>query len=190
MALLSCKECGKDVSTKAKSCPHCGAPPPKEAPKETSGVSFKSIFLIIVVFLIIAFALDPPPKKLKESKPAYTKWQVAPADTNPLASEKRSTPEIDDFIKSMAIDQIKESNGVRYAAISQTNEKVNLAITVDYRVSKKDAKRLGDNFMRLVKTYSKDEPPSKDLGSGIYNYVVGVYYPNCIFRMISATHSD
>ena len=26
MALIKCPECGKDVSTKAKACPHCGYP--------------------------------------------------------------------------------------------------------------------------------------------------------------------
>ena len=26
MALVNCKECGKDVSRSAKSCPHCGFP--------------------------------------------------------------------------------------------------------------------------------------------------------------------
>lgn len=26
MALIKCKECGKEVSDKAKSCPNCGAP--------------------------------------------------------------------------------------------------------------------------------------------------------------------
>jgi DNA-directed RNA polymerase subunit RPC12/RpoP len=26
MALIKCSECGKDVSDKAASCPHCGAP--------------------------------------------------------------------------------------------------------------------------------------------------------------------
>jgi ribosomal protein L37E len=28
MALLACKECGKQVSTEAESCPHCGVPNP------------------------------------------------------------------------------------------------------------------------------------------------------------------
>jgi hypothetical protein len=28
MALTKCKECGKDISTEAKACPSCGAPPP------------------------------------------------------------------------------------------------------------------------------------------------------------------
>lgn len=30
MALVKCKECGKDVSTAAKACPSCGAAPPKK----------------------------------------------------------------------------------------------------------------------------------------------------------------
>lgn len=30
MALINCKECGKQVSTEAKACPHCGAKPPKK----------------------------------------------------------------------------------------------------------------------------------------------------------------
>ena len=28
MAIKKCRECGKDVSTEAKACPHCGAPSP------------------------------------------------------------------------------------------------------------------------------------------------------------------
>lgn len=31
MALVKCPECGKDVSTTAKACPHCGAEPPRTA---------------------------------------------------------------------------------------------------------------------------------------------------------------
>lgn len=30
MALVNCKECGKQVSTEAKACLHCGARPPKK----------------------------------------------------------------------------------------------------------------------------------------------------------------
>jgi hypothetical protein len=30
MALIKCKECGSEISSKAKACPHCGAPTKKE----------------------------------------------------------------------------------------------------------------------------------------------------------------
>lgn len=30
MALIRCKECGKEVSSSAVTCPHCGVPEPGE----------------------------------------------------------------------------------------------------------------------------------------------------------------
>lgn len=33
MALISCGECGKEISDKAAACPHCGAPVASEAPQ-------------------------------------------------------------------------------------------------------------------------------------------------------------
>lgn len=47
MALTPCRECGKDVSTQAQSCPHCGAPI-NQAPQRN-------------------MAATPPPKKKKSS---------------------------------------------------------------------------------------------------------------------------
>lgn len=32
MALVECRECGKEVSTEAKTCPHCGTPKPAVQP--------------------------------------------------------------------------------------------------------------------------------------------------------------
>ena len=49
MALARCRECGRDVSTEAASCPHCGAPrptvpetgaPAPSSPTGTGGVPF------------------------------------------------------------------------------------------------------------------------------------------------------
>ena len=34
MALLKCEDCGRDVSSKASSCPNCGCPAPQEVPEE------------------------------------------------------------------------------------------------------------------------------------------------------------
>ena len=43
MAVSNCKECGRQVSSKAKACPHCGA----KAPKTTS------IFSVVLVSLLV-----------------------------------------------------------------------------------------------------------------------------------------
>lgn len=42
MALVTCKECGEEVSTKAKNCPKCGAKPPQKT-------SFLAWFVLIVI---------------------------------------------------------------------------------------------------------------------------------------------
>ena len=80
--------------------------------------------------------------------------------------------------KSLAIESIKGYKGVIDAAIIQKGKKVTLVIIVEYRISKSYAKELGDNFLRLVKTFSKDTSPTKEIGKGIYDYLVGVYTPD------------
>lgn len=58
MALIKCSECGKDVSTKADKCPHCGAPvvPPKT--KKRSGClilvgALVASFVVMVLFSVL-----------------------------------------------------------------------------------------------------------------------------------------
>ncbi len=48
MALVKCKECGEEVSTKAKTCPKCGA----KAPKKTS--LFTWLVLLFIGFVVYA----------------------------------------------------------------------------------------------------------------------------------------
>jgi hypothetical protein len=50
MALVKCKECGEQVSTSAKSCPKCGAKPPKKTSMFTWVVGF---FLVCAVYAAI-----------------------------------------------------------------------------------------------------------------------------------------
>lgn len=48
MAIVKCKECGGKVSTKAKSCPNCGAKPPKKTSLFTWLVLFVFVFFIYI----------------------------------------------------------------------------------------------------------------------------------------------
>lgn len=51
MALVHCKECGKDMSSEAKSCPSCGAPPPKTTSTATIVVGgFFTLFVVSWVY--------------------------------------------------------------------------------------------------------------------------------------------
>lgn len=54
MAIVPCKECGNDISTEAKACPKCGAPPPKAPPGSFFGAGAKSpgcLFIGAAIFL-------------------------------------------------------------------------------------------------------------------------------------------
>jgi hypothetical protein len=59
MALVKCKECGENVSTKATNCPKCGA----KAPKKTSPLTWAVLGLIVFGFYISNWQ-DPAPSSI------------------------------------------------------------------------------------------------------------------------------
>ena len=62
---------------------------------------------------------------------------------------------------------------------TQKGDRLSLVLIVSSATSLTRAKALGDNFIRLVKTFSKDEPnPTKEIGRGVYSYLIGVYTPS------------
>jgi len=50
MALNKCKECGKEVSSQAKTCPHCGAP------VQAGGIFAMAILIAVFFVLILVYA--------------------------------------------------------------------------------------------------------------------------------------
>lgn len=89
MALIKCKECGNDVSDKAKTCPKCGAK-----------VTRPSVFLYLLGFLVVGFGVmmligmsDPKGAEKSQARRAIEIcWQeherksLAPADKRFIAS--------------------------------------------------------------------------------------------------------
>ena len=80
--------------------------------------------------------------------------------------------------ESMAISIIKEERQVLDAAISQSGDQLSLVLIVSAATNSRRAQQLGENFVRLVKTLSPDDPPGRQVGTGTYDYLIGVYYPN------------
>lgn len=58
MALTPCRECGKDMSTDARACPHCGAKPPYRP----------SLAFILIAGLLVVFGVKAA---IESSRPAY-----------------------------------------------------------------------------------------------------------------------
>lgn len=67
MALTPCRECGKDISTEAAVCPHCGAPSlahqsatASPVPKKGMGTFAKVIVIVGGLFVVLLiFAPEP-----------------------------------------------------------------------------------------------------------------------------------
>lgn len=81
----------------------------------------------------------------------------------------KPAPNITGEAKSMAINAIMESPEVIDAAVVQEDGTLSLVVVVNRATSKSRAKEIGEKFVRLVKSFSKD--------TGIYDYMIGVYYP-------------
>ena len=81
-------------------------------------------------------------------------------------------------IRDVAISTIEDYPRVRDAAISQDGKRLSLVIIVDYATDPEYAKQMGDNFVRMAKSFLKDGVLGKQIGRGRYDYLIGVYYPN------------
>lgn len=63
MALIKCKECGSEISSAAKACPKCGAPPPKPTSRFT--IFFGGLFAIAVAMMVFKPG-DTPLQPIKQ----------------------------------------------------------------------------------------------------------------------------
>ncbi|MGN0017226.1 MAG: hypothetical protein ACI37O_07820 [Candidatus Avelusimicrobium sp.] len=99
MALIKCKECGKDVSSQAEKCPNCGATVAK--PKQTSSTT-------IIVFCCVAFFL-------------FLGLLNSCQKEQPVANSRSSRPVVEDgFLNKpmkigpfeMSVTQVKETKRI------------------------------------------------------------------------------
>jgi RNA polymerase subunit RPABC4/transcription elongation factor Spt4 len=79
MALVKCKECGVQVSTKAQNCPNCGA----KAPKKTSLFTW----LVLIVIIVAGWsAIQSPSTK----SPSTARTSTAAGTGNPSSTVART----------------------------------------------------------------------------------------------------
>jgi hypothetical protein len=86
MAMTTCKECEKPVSTDAKTCPHCGTSAP--AKKKTKGGIGKWLLIVFVIGLV---AMILP--KHDKATPVASAPPKAQAKSPPLKKAEKVLPE-------------------------------------------------------------------------------------------------
>jgi hypothetical protein len=91
MALKPCKECKQEVSTKAKSCPHCGAKNPTVSGKDTAKGCLAFIVLFAVLTVIITSCSDDTEPTQQDIQPIQQTTQEKPDNANTIKLLKISS---------------------------------------------------------------------------------------------------
>jgi hypothetical protein len=84
MALVKCKECGEQISTKAKNCPKCGA----VVPKKTSMVTW----IVLICIIVIVYMSNQSTTSDSANAVAVSKLSVAPKEIEHAKKEPLSKP--------------------------------------------------------------------------------------------------
>ena len=92
MAMIKCKECGKEVSSKAEKCPHCGVVVKKAATQYGAG----TVLLLGIVGVVLFGLFSEPNSTTTPAKPAFT---VPDKSAEAQAGREK-------FIKAMADQEI------------------------------------------------------------------------------------
>ena len=97
MALIKCNECGKEISDKAKVCPHCGTKYKSENENDRKGFPTSVMFILIVIFVAVIFLM------MNYNKKDYN---------NSTSGIKENTNEIigNEIKTKNEFDKIKKSN--------------------------------------------------------------------------------
>ncbi len=128
MALIKCKECGEQVSNKAKKCPKCGAPiKGKGGGCATVIVFFLVILGLVVVASFVNTAIELNSNKVSNSR--STKTKVADQKENIVAALKREYKSIEKFDVSSYLSS-KDRILIAVALISTWSEIVDGASKV------------------------------------------------------------
>lgn len=80
MSIIKCKECGAEVSDKAKVCPKCGAP----TPKKTSILTWFAVF----IFVLIIFSISKDSNNMDGTEQNFTSGTSESTPLNPTGKEK------------------------------------------------------------------------------------------------------
>ena len=99
MALIKCSECGKEISDKARKCPHCGTKYKSENENDRKGFPTSVMFILIVIFVAVIFIIMNYNKKDYNNSTSDTK-----ENTNEIIENENEIKTKNEF------DKIKKSN--------------------------------------------------------------------------------
>ena len=145
------------------------------------GYMFLGILVLATIITVCVVASGCGDNLSPRTTPNETPTTSETSPTKPSEPATRATAptvQVPISVSQTAINSIKGYPGVMDAAITKSGNQVSLVLVVDYSINNTVAKQLGENFVRLYKSMSNDDPPGKSVGKGRYDYLIGVYYQN------------
>ncbi len=89
METMKCKECGKELSTKAEICPNCGVRVKK---KSTFSIIFRVleivvVIVVLIILIVVIWAVIKDASRKARIKSFYGKWERISSDNRIVYSE-------------------------------------------------------------------------------------------------------
>lgn len=163
MALVKCNECGEKVSTKAKSCPACGAKAPKE----------KSFILRSLLLAFIAFVVYVSVTKEETNLTPAQKAEVAAMNTNPADEENAKQYLWMEKGKKAVLERLKDPNSAEFNGVYFSRGADNTPMTCG-QVNSKNSFGGFVGFKRFISAGSPEftflEGEAKDFSSAWKKY--------------------
>lgn len=104
MAIVKCKECGHEISTKAEACPQCGA---KRKPSSMGcGGLIVVIFLAFVILTTIGIVVGPgdqPSGAVRSTSPAVVLTKYAHETVNIRQAQSADSPAVGRLVRGDAV---------------------------------------------------------------------------------------
>lgn len=150
MSLQKCHECGKDVSSEAKSCSNCGAPvktipsvqPIQNDPKESSKSKFLVLIGILVTFIIFMILLS---KEDRISEDRYKQLVDSYKDKNYGWA-------------NVIIDDFRTRNKMNYKNVATIEKEVSMQLQkTEEREKNNFITNIEYNYQRIVDHYKRRE---------------------------------
>jgi len=121
MALRKCKECGGNVSSKAKACPSCGAPLKQSTSAATGCLAIVAVVTVVICAGLLNFDSSP-------SRPA----------PNPLQSPQSDTPSE----KNASADAVPSKESRPHGATDTARKALDSDVTIDVNVTELPDRRI------------------------------------------------
>ena len=157
MALKKCKECGKEVSTKADLCPHCGAK------QKRKGIGCGGALLILIVIGVIGSQISEYSQKAEQRKQSARQEEVRRQENEKRQNEKKA------FEESI---EIHYAELVKFAKEQQFDNAL-VKVNLFKKFGKTDYKDV-NKYHKIISTKSLSEKvrklPSSDIDGNLKIY--------------------